>query len=186
LSLDASTGAPVAKVAPVDIPKGIKWEQPVNAVTAVKGAIPKGEGTKTVVSYVADGDTFSGKSGINCRIDTIDAPEKAKPQYNKPGQPYGEEARKKLEELVLNKEVNIRVVKPADKYGRSICQVEIEGKGVDHLMVQAGAAWVYEHFAKDTLRGDGLNQEQDAARKAKRGLWKDPNPTYPPNFRGSQ
>jgi endonuclease YncB( thermonuclease family) len=186
LALDPASGAPVAQTKPLDIPKDVKWQEPTTVVKAASGAIPKGQGNKTVVSYVADGDTFSGKSGVNCRIDTIDAPEAAKPQYGKKGQPFGEESKRKLQEMILNKEVNIRIVKPADKYGRSICQVEIEGKGVDHEMVQAGAAWVYENFAKGTLREQALTGAQDSAKKSKRGLWADPNPTYPPDFRRGQ
>lgn len=92
-----------------------------------------------------------------------------------------------MEELILNKEVNIRIVRPDGKYaGRSICQVEIEGKGLDHAMVEQGAAWVYKAFAQQTLRNVDLNIAENTARKEKRGLWKDPNPVYPPAFRARQ
>lgn len=164
----------------------MKWQDPVTAVKAAPGAIPKGEGTKAVVSFVTDGDTFNTNTGVTCRIDTIDAPETAKAKHGKKGQPFGEESKKALQEMILNKEVNIRIVKPADKWGRSICQVEIEGKGVDQAMIQQGAAWVYQQFAQGTLRGESLNALQDKAKKDKKGLWTDPNPQYPPDFRRGQ
>lgn len=120
---------------------------------------------------------------MECRIDTIDAPETPKPQYGKPGQPYGREAKKQLEQMILDKEVNIRIVKPKDKDGRPICQVEIEGKGVDQVMVEQGAAWVFDYFAKDTLRNPALQAAQNTARKKKVGLWQDPDPEYPYNYK---
>lgn len=187
LTLNPESGAPVARVAPVEIPKNVKWQDPVTAVKAASGAIPKGQGVKAVVSYVGDGDTFKTQNGVICRIDTIDAPETAKPQYGKQGQPFGEESKKRLEQMILNKEVNVRIVKPDGNYkDRAICQVEIEGKGLDQAMVEQGAAWVYERFAKDTLRGASLKQAQQTAKEKRVGLWKDPNPIYPPTFRQQQ
>lgn len=183
LALDLASGTPVAQTKPVEVPKNLKWQDPVTAIKAAPGAIPKGQGTKHVFTYVVDGDTASAADGLKCRIDTIDAPEVAKPQYNKRGQAYGEEAKKTLEQMILNKEVNVRVVKPADKYGRSVCQIEIEGKNVDHAMVQAGAAMVYDFFAKDTLRYPGLLKAQEDAKKNKRGIWKNGNAENPANYR---
>lgn len=46
-------------------------------------------------------------------------------------------------------------------------------------MVQSGAAWVYEHYNTDNALAD-LQQE---ARSQKRGLWADPNPVPPWEWR---
>lgn len=183
LALDPASGAPVARTAPVEVPRNVKWEDPKTVVKAAPGSIPKGQGTKHVFTYVLDGDTASTDNGLKCRIDTIDAPEVAKPQYNKRGQAYGEESKRTLEQMILNKEVNVRIVKPSDKYGRSVCQIEVEGKGVDHAMVQAGAAMVYDFFAKDSLRYPELLKAQEDAKKGKRGIWKNGSAENPANYR---
>lgn len=150
---------------------------------ATPAAAIRGGGQKAIVTYVSDGDTAKMSSGVNCRIDGIDAPETAKPKFNKAGQPYGEEAKKTLEQLIANKEVTVRITKPSDKYGRAICQIEISGKDVSHEMVKAGAAWVYEQYARDP----SLKVEQLAAQKNRRGLWGVPGvPEYPPVFRQRQ
>jgi endonuclease YncB( thermonuclease family) len=148
--------------------------------------IPKGQGSKAIVTYVFDGDTFKTGGGVVCRIDTIDAPETPKTQYNKPGQPYGEESKKTLEQMVLNKEVTFRITRSDTKNNRVICQVEISGKGIDLAMVEQGAAWVYEEFAKDSIRYPKLKEAEEKARKARIGLWKELNPEYPATFRKNQ
>lgn len=183
LALDSASGAPVARTAPVEVPRNVKWEDPKTVVKAAPGSIPKGQGTKHVFTYVLDGDTASTDNGLRCRIDTIDAPEVAKPQYNKRGQAYGEESKRTLEELILNKEANVRIVRPSDKYGRAICQIEVEGKGVDHAMVQAGAAMIYTVFAKDTLRYPELLKAQEDSKKNKRGIWKNGSAEDPAKYR---
>ena len=181
--MDPKDGTPVGQSAPVELPKDVKWGEPVSLVKASPGSIPKGQGTKHTVSFVRDGDTFDTASGIACRVDTFDAPETAKPKLGKPGQPYGEESKKTLQDMILNKEVDIKIIRPADKYGRSICQVEINGKNIDKAMIEQGAAWVYDYFAKGSFQYSDLMSAQNAAKKAGKGLWKDPNPMYPPLFR---
>lgn len=183
-AVNPTNGAPIAPTKPVELPKGIQWESPVTAVKAASGAIPKGQGQKHVVTYAVDGDTFDTAAGLRCRVDTINAPERGKnwTQPPKPSQAYSEESTKALQQMILNKEVTIRVVRPQDKYGRAVCQVEIEGKGLDHMMVTAGAAMVYDYFAKDTLRYGALKQDEAAAKKERRGLWAEPNPINPSDF----
>lgn len=153
--------------------------EPQTVVSAYKGAIPKGQGTKVMVTMVGDGDTFNfspsdpkqkvpGAIGNVCRFDLIDAPEKAHPSVGKRGQPYGPEAGEYLEKMILNKEVNIRITgqatrKDSDK-SRNLCQVEIEGKAVDLEMVKAGFAQVYSKYLKGNERGEALNAAESRAR----------------------
>lgn len=138
-----------------------------------------------MVTYVGDGDgaTLKRKDGseLVCRIDTIDAPETAKPRYGKPGQPFGEEAKRTLQGMIERKEVTVRVTKPAEegKYGRSYCKIEVEGVGVDQKMIEAGAAWLYRRYSDDPK----LGAAEDKARKQKKGLWAQPNPEEPEAFR---
>jgi micrococcal nuclease len=173
VAVDLGTGKTSRNTQPVRIPD-VQWKPPVTAVEAK----PAAKGGERAVVTRKDG------TDINCRIDTIDAPETAKPKYGKAGQPYAEEARRTLQQMVENKEVTIRVTKPAEqgKYGRALCQIEVEGRNVDKEMLKAGAAWLYRRYNKDLE----LIELENAARSGKRGLWADPNPVNPERFRRMQ
>mmetsp|Transcript_18652 Transcript_18652/g.26315 ORF Transcript_18652/g.26315 Transcript_18652/m.26315 type:complete len:278 (+) Transcript_18652:65-898(+) len=111
------------------------------------------------------------------RICTIDTPETSK--FGKPGQPFGEEAKQKLQSLVDNKMVSIQLLQK-DQYSRAVAQVQCKGgflglftKYVDEEMLKAGLAEVYQgsgavygHLGKQAY----LDME-GKARKAKKGLW---------------
>jgi len=168
---------------PVPIPN-VPWTPPVVAVQAKQPG-----GQKMVVTYVGDGDGASarGKDGssINCRIDSIDAPETAKPKYGKEGQRFSEESRRSLEQMILNKEVTVRVSRPAvegKNHSRALCQIEIEGQNVDKEMIRNGMAWLYRRYNNNAE----LSALEIEARKEKRGLWVDPNPVNPETFRRMQ
>lgn len=170
---------------PVQVPKDVAFPEPKTVVQAKASAQIRSTGEKMVVTYVGDGDgaNLVKKDGskIACRIDTIDAPEVDRPKYKKVGQPGGESSRKTLEQMILSKEVTVRITK-AKKPGqdREYCQVELEGAGVDQKMVEAGAAWVYERYGRDPA----LMAAQDSAKKAKRGIWGgDTPPENPEAFR---
>lgn len=187
VSVDLGSGSTTAVNKPVAIPD-VQWKQPVTAVQAT-GPASKIPGEKAVVTFVGDGDSVSATrkdgSSLNCRIDSIDAPEVAHPKVGKAGQAYGEESKKTLQDMILNQEVTVRVSKPAttDKnYGRSLCQIEIEGNNVDKTMLKAGAAWLYRRFNNDPA----LSALENDARANKRGLWADPNAIHPESFRRMQ
>jgi len=181
LVLDTGSGAAVPSKAPVKIPD-VPWTKPETVVKSTS-KIP---GEKAVITYVGDGDganyTDSKGNQIKCRIDTFDAPETAKPKHGKPGQAYGEESKNLLQQLILNKEVTVRISQPAVKgknFDRSLCQIEIEGENIDKVMLQEGAAWVYK-----TFRGNPeLMAAEKEARESKRGLWANPNAQDPAAFR---
>ena len=183
VSLNLGNGNSKVASKPVPMPK-VQWAPPV---TAVQGKQVAGE--KFIVTYVGDGDTAYGRSksgsSINCRIDSIDAPEVANAKKGSGGQKYGEEAKKALEQMILNKEVTVRVSKPATdgkNYGRALCQIEIEGQNVDKQMVRSGMAWLYRRYNNSPE----LSNLEGEARKEKRGLWADPNPMNPETFRRLQ
>lgn len=186
LSINMGTGGvqPIGKA--VEIPD-VSWQKPVTAIRA-SGQNKAGAMGKSVITFVPDGDTAYGKDGLKCRIDSADAPETA--HNGKPGQTYGAEAGKTLRDMVLNKEVTVRITKPttiqpgekpskANNYGRDLCQIEIEGKNVSTEMIRSGAAWLYEHFNNDPR----LKAVQADAAKNKRGLWANENPIPPWEFR---
>lgn len=182
VAVNVGTGEtrPISK--PVEIPKDIQWQKPITAVQAINAT--RAPGNKALVTYVADGDTVKG-TGLNCRIDGIDAPEVANPKAGKLGQPYGEEAKKTLQAMVLKKEVTVRITKPSvngSNYGRDMCQIEIQGKDVSTEMVREGAAWLYTHFNNDPR----LRAVQGEAIAGQKGLWAGDNPIPPWQFRQMQ
>lgn len=189
-SLKPGSSSKAAPIAPIAVDPNTKWKAPVPVVESKSTS-----GQKAVVTYVSDGDsatlqTTNGGS-INCRIDTIDAPETAKPSYNKPGQPYGEKAKETLQKLIENKEVNVIVTRAADggpktganNYGRSLCKIEVEGANVDAKMVQAGAAWLYRKYGSSDAVEPSLEPALKKAKENRTGLWADPNPEDPKDFR---
>ncbi len=100
------------------------------------------------------------------RLLRIDAPEKH--------QPYGNRAKQELSAKVFGKEVHV-VSKGQNKYGRTLGVVEIEGRDVNLEMVKEGLAWSY--------RSKPYAEAEQEARKAKVGLWTDPNPIPPWEWR---
>ena len=183
LSLGSSGSITSTHPDTIKIPE-VDWAKPQVIQQAAPGAIPKGGGERAVVTYVEDGDTAKllrgNGSQVNCRIDKIDAPETSK-SNGKPGQPFGDQAKKTLQGMIDNKEVTLRITRPEDKWGRVGCQIEVEGSNVDLAMVQAGAAWLYRRYANDS----NLVKAEQEARTAKRGLWSEPSPVNPENFRRS-
>lgn len=178
-----------AQDAPLEIPK-TALGQPTQVVKAYAGAIPKGKGQKIVATFgnIKDGDTVDFP-GFTCRLDAIDAPETAKPEYGKPGQPGGEEAKKYLQDMIAGKEVNVLVTgtekqREKGKAPRKFCQIEIEGVGVDLNMVKAGMGFLYqEYVAADSDRRPGLEAVEKDARDNRRGIFQEKNPEYPEIFR---
>jgi endonuclease YncB( thermonuclease family) len=189
LTLNPGNGVARRSNEPVEIPQNMPWSKPVTAVQAKPGALPKGGGERALVTYVGDGDGATLRRGngetLQCRIDTIDAPEVARPNYGKQGQPFGEEAKRTLAEMIENKEVTVKVTKAIqnkDGSTRFGCQIEIEGKRVDQEMLRRGAAWLYRRYANDPA----LVAAENEAKAGKIGLWADPNPENPETFRRRQ
>ena len=200
LSIDPTTGKTTPAKNPVAIPD-VTWGKPTQVVT-MSPLVAKLPQYKAVATFVPDGDTFSAKSdsyatkgekakkagGILCRVDSVDAPETPHLPYKR-GQPYGEEAGKKLQQMILNKEVSIRIVKPANgdpnevgHYGRDICQIEVAGANVSTELIRSGAAWLYKEYNNYFT---GLDNVEAGARASGQGLWALPNPVYPPDAKHS-
>lgn len=123
---------------------------------------------------VSDGDTItvldSSKKQHKIRLHQIDAPEK--------NQDYGQRSKKSLSDLVYGKQVKIEVA-TTDRYGRTVGKVLVNGVDANLEQVKRGMAWVYRQYASD----QAYFEAEDKARKAKVGLWSQPNPTPPWEFR---
>ena len=129
------------------------------------------------VVRVLDGDTIEviddKDQTTRIRFDGIDAPEKS--------QAFGQKAKEYLASWVASKYVSLKV-KEKDKYGRTIARVYLPTDtrvSINERMVEAGFAWHYKQYSDDQKLADLEN----AARKNKSGLWKDPNPMPPWEFR---
>ena len=124
---------------------------------------------------VSDGDTVkvldAGKKQHRIRLLGIDAPES--------NQAFGQKSKQYLSSLIFNKNVSI-TYKEKDQYGRILGTIFYENENINLKMVQAGLAWHYVYFAKDNKE---LAEAEAAARKEKLGLWGDPNPMPPWDFR---
>jgi len=128
----------------------------------------------TVVA-VHDGDTItlkneSGQKKI--RLAGIDAPELT--------QPYGVESREALKGAVIDRQVQVETTK-ADKYGRVVGKVALDGQDINLNQVQSGMAWVYREYLKELSKVDkALYLEAEAQSKAiAAGLWRDSIPVEP-------
>ena len=144
--------------------------------------------TGKVVS-VTDGDTIKVLGSTNTqykvRLTGIDAPER--------GQPFGTASTKNLSRMVAGKQVRVESSK-SDRYGRILGKVWVQpsdcpscGKTLDanHAQLLAGMAWWYRYYAKEQSPEDRGRYEsaEDEARKRKWGLWVDPNPVNPYDWR---
>jgi micrococcal nuclease len=126
------------------------------------------------VVSISDGDTFTGLDSQNrqvkIRLHGIDALEKA--------QAFGNVSRKALGDLIEGKVVEVQQV-DKDRYGRVVANVHVGGTNVNREQVARGLAWRYVHYDK---KGEFTEVEQ-AAKKARKGLWADAKPVPPWEWR---
>ncbi|MFV8817127.1 thermonuclease family protein [Haliea sp. E17] len=141
------------------------------------------------VVAVTDGDTIKVLDESNTqhriRLSGIDAPER--------GQPFGTASRDHLADLVAGKMVKIEATK-TDRYGRTIGKVWVQpndcpscGLTLDANLAQvtAGMAWWYRYYRSEQTPQDQERYEsaEDEAKGRKWGLWSDPHPINPYDWR---
>jgi endonuclease YncB( thermonuclease family) len=122
---------------------------------------------------VSDGDTLTvliSERQIKVRLAEIDAPEKR--------QPFGERSKQSLSELVFGKWVKVSQ-QDLDRYGRVVGRVHTGGLDVNAEQIKRGMAWIYRQYNRDR----SLLAVEQEAKSAKRGLWTDPNPIAPWEYR---
>ncbi|WP_054287308.1 thermonuclease family protein [Gulbenkiania mobilis] len=133
-----------------------------------------GERVDCRVVGVHDGDTLTclaaGNRQMKVRLFGIDAPETK--------QSFGTRAKQTLSDAVYGKQVAVETM-DTDRYGRTVGRVLLGGQDINLQQVKQGMAWVYTQYTKDLAY---LAAEQ-VARSAKRGLWAEPNPVRPSDFR---
>ena len=135
---------------------------------------------------VQDGDSFVMRDDlgnrIRVRISGIDAPEKS--------QAFADRSRQHLRDLMRDARIRLEPVK-VDVFTRTVARVWVlsdddkTGRDAGLAQIEAGLAWHFKRYRSD-------QHDQDAARYAKAeraarteglGLWRDPNPQAPWDFR---
>lgn len=122
---------------------------------------------------VVDGDTVDvlhQQQTIRIRLAGIDAPERR--------QAFGQRARQALADMTFHREVEV-IPSGTDRHGRVLAVLTIKGVSVNVQLVRAGMAWVYRAYTTDPQ----LFAAEREAQESRRGLWADPNPVPPWDFR---
>jgi endonuclease YncB( thermonuclease family) len=123
---------------------------------------------------VHDGDTITllmaGNQQLKIRLAQIDAPET--------DQAFGQRSKQSLSNMVFNKTIQVKK-ETVDKYGRTVGTLLVNELDVNCEQIKRGMAWVYRKYLHD----QSLLQVEDEARQAKVGLWAEPNPIPPWEYR---
>ena len=126
---------------------------------------------------VTDGDTIkvmgSHNKQVKIRLYGIDCPEK--------GQAFGKKAKQFTSDMVFGKVVEVEVM-DTDRYGRTVALVAVNKQILNEELLKAGYAWVYYQYCHEMICHAWADY-QFAAKLDKRGLWRDPKPIPPWEFR---
>lgn len=139
-----------------------------------------GETITGLVVGISDGDTLTlldaGNHQHKIRLAGIDAPESK--------QAFGQASKKHLSGLVFNREVSLDCGK-TDRYKRRVCVVNVGGRDANLAQIEAGMAWWYRKYqGEQTARQrEDYEAAEGQARAAGRGLWQEPTPIPPWDFR---
>ncbi len=153
-------------------------------------ALASPEMLQATVTRVVDGDTVEVMEarGTTLRVHLvgIDAPEVAQPGPEGgtiPGQPFGTAARHALKRRVLRQPVQVVIV-GQDAQGRSLGLLSQGGQNINLWLVREGWAWYDpEAFHATAVQREEMEGAEREARRAERGLWKDPHPEPPWDYR---
>lgn len=136
-----------------------------------------------VVLAVPDGDTLkarchtaAGPEVRRIRVAGIDAPER--------GQPFSQVSRRALAQRAHGKTIDADCYK-IDRYGRHVCSIGIGNADLGLEQVRNGMAWRYVAFAAEQEEAEraAYAEGEATARGARRGLWQDPSPIAPWQWR---
>ena len=125
------------------------------------------------VIAISDGDTLKvlkNNKQVTIRLEAIDAPESK--------QAFGTKSKNALADLVYGKVVTVKRT-GEDKYGRTLAFLMVGNESVNTKMIQNGMAWHFKKYNQDIE----LANFEEEARKTRTGLWIDPNPVSPWDFR---
>jgi endonuclease YncB( thermonuclease family) len=134
-----------------------------------------------LVVGVTDGDTVTilvDRREVKVRVAGIDAPEKK--------QPFGQRSKQAMSECAYGKPSQVDWDK-TDRYGRTIGKVTVDGVDCGLRQIELGLAWHYKAYAKEqTLKDrEAYGRAEEGAKADRLGLWTDPNPLPPWDYRHS-
>jgi micrococcal nuclease len=136
--------------------------------------IPVLAGFKAKVVGITDGDTIvvlaSGNRQIKIRLEGIDCPEAS--------QDFGAKAKQFTAAFCLNTEVRVEKT-GTDRYGRTLAWVYAGDACLNKELLKAGLAWHFKKYNHDPE----LARLEETARTQKAGLWSQPSPVPPWEFR---
>jgi len=139
-----------------------------------------------MVKAVYDGDTVllttREESRLKVRLYGIDAPDTNKP--GKPGQPYGDIARRTLMFKIMGQRVSAEII-DIDQYKRAVAVIRYAGRDINREMVAEGMAWAYRRYLQGAYEAEYLGAE-NLARSRRTGLWRESNPQPPWEFRNGR
>ena len=100
--------------------------------------------------------------------------------YSEKGQSDGKRAKQAASDLVYGKEITLQT-HGQDMYRRTLGDVFLsDGTNVNQELVKQGWCWLYRKYAPLDTELEKLEKD---ARDAKKGLWADPQPVPPWEFR---
>ena len=132
------------------------------------------------VVRITDGDTLvildASKAQHKIRLQGIDAPER--------GQAFGTKSKEHLSDIVAGKSVVVDYSK-YDRYQRILGKVLLNGENVNLEQIEAGLAWHYKKYEREQSASDRItySDAELEARRHKLGLWHDPDPVPPWDYR---
>lgn len=135
----------------------------IDAQTKLKGKAIK----------IIDGDTFDllvDKTTYRIRLADIDCPEK--------GQDYYKISKQALSDYLYGSYIEVIYTKK-DRNGRILGTVYNGPVYINLIMVEEGYAWHFKKYSSDQR----FAKAEINSKKAKRGLWKQPKPIAPWDFR---
>lgn len=132
------------------------------------------------VVRVIDGDTLvvldATRTQHKIRLAGIDCPERK--------QPWSTKAKQALSEYVFDHQITLDWDK-RDRYGRIVGKILDGPRDVNLALVGDGMCWWYRKYADEQSPVDRVLYEdaEEAARKARLGLWSDQEPVPPWEWR---
>jgi micrococcal nuclease len=97
------------------------------------------------------------------------------------GQSFSDQAKEFTSKMVFDKVVEVYRM-DTDRQGRTVALVAVDKSLLNEKLVKAGLAWVYSRYCSEVICETWKNY-QLKAKIGKRGLWSDPNPISPWEFR---
>ena len=158
--------------------------QPATWIQAQKPSAVVGNNIRLVIEgkviNVHDGDTITvldrDNKKTHIRLQGIDAPELK--------QEFGAKSQESLSRMVLGKQVTIVWTK-VDKYWRTVGTIMLDGRDINIEQVKAGMAWHFKKYEDEQKPEDrrAYAAAEQEARTARLGLWTEPNPIVPGDWR---